>query len=56
VAFLFALRLEDLEDQILLAQAAGPLDFQGTGDAAKFSYVFFFEFCDGHVHLHEGGI
>ncbi len=48
VPFFFALRLQDLEDQVLLAQAAGAGDFKGARDAAEFSNVFFFEFCDGH--------
>ena len=54
VAFFFALRLEDLEDKILLAKAAGPWNFKGTRDAAQFSDVLFFQFCDGHVYLREG--
>ena len=51
VAFLFALRLEDLEDQVLLAKAAGARNLQGARDAGQFRDVFFFEFSDGHVHL-----
>src|ERR1035437_6042484 len=42
VAFLFALRLEDFEDQVLLAKAAGSRDFQGASDAGQFRDVFFF--------------
>src|SRR5208337_4587206 len=34
VAFLFALRLEDLENEILLAEAAGPRNLKGAGNAA----------------------
>src|SRR5437870_1287892 len=48
VGFFFALRLEDLEDQILLAQTAGPGQIQRSGDLGQLGYVFFFEFCDGH--------
>jgi hypothetical protein len=56
VSFLFALRLKDLEDQILLAKAAGAWDLQGARNAAQFCNVFFFEFSDGHVHLRWGGM
>ena len=42
VAFFFALCLQDLEDQILLAKAAGPRDLQGARNAAQFCDVFFF--------------
>jgi hypothetical protein len=42
VAFFFALRLKDLEDQILLAKAAGARDLQGARDAAQFGDVLFF--------------
>src|SRR6202044_3041082 len=48
VAFFFALRLENFEDQVLLAESAGAGDFKGPRDAAEFSDVLFFEFCDGH--------
>jgi len=41
VAFFFALRLKNLEDQILLAQAAGARNLQGARDAAQFGNVFF---------------
>ena len=44
VAFFFALRLENLEDQVLLAQAAGAGDLEGARDAAQLGDVFFFEF------------
>ena len=53
VALLFALRLKNLEDQILLAKGAGALDLQGARDSGQFSNVFFFEFRDGHVHLQQ---
>jgi hypothetical protein len=56
VAFFFALSLEDLEDQILLAEAAGARNLKRTGNAAQLCNVFFFEFCDGHVHLRKGGM
>ena len=42
VAFFFALGLKNLEDQVLLAEAAGARDLQGARDAAQFSDVFFF--------------
>jgi hypothetical protein len=48
VAFFFALGLENFEDQVLLTESAGARDFKGARDAAKFSNIFFFEFCDGH--------
>ena len=51
VAFFFALRLKDLEDEVLLAKAAGAGNFKGARDAAQFGDVLFFEFGDGHVHL-----
>ena len=54
VTFFFALRLKDLEDEILLAKAAGTRDFQGTRNTAQFGYVLFFQFSDGHVHLRGG--
>src|SRR6266850_4757152 len=46
--FLLALGLQDLEDQILLAQAAGAGKIEGTGDLGEFGYVFLFEFRDCH--------
>ena len=42
VSFFFALRLEDLEDEVLFAEAAGAGDFQCASDAAQFRYVLFF--------------
>jgi hypothetical protein len=47
------LRLKNLEDQILFAKAAGARNLKGARDAAQFRNVFFFEFCDGHVHLQQ---
>jgi hypothetical protein len=41
MAFFFALCLEDLENQILFAKAAGAWDLQGASDACQFSDVFF---------------
>ena len=54
VAFFFALRLEDLEDQILLAKAAGSRNLQSARNTAQFGYVLFFQFSDGHDHLQGG--
>src|SRR5436305_2064869 len=48
VAFLFAWRLEDLKDKVLLAHAAGTGKIEGTGNLSQFGYVFLFEFCNGH--------
>ena len=48
VAFFFALRLEDLKDQILLAQTAGPGQIQRSGDLGQLGNILFFEFSDGH--------
>jgi hypothetical protein len=42
VALFFALRLENLEDKVLLAETARARNFQGAGDAAKLRDVFFF--------------
>src|SRR5690348_12557075 len=42
VAFLFALRLEDLENKILLTQTAGPGQIQGSGDLGQLGNIFFF--------------
>ena len=42
VAFFFALGLKNLEDQVLLAEAAGAGNLEGARDAAQFSDVFFF--------------
>ena len=59
VAFFFALRLEDFEDEVLLAEAAGAGDFESARDAAELGNVFFFQFCDGHESpavMFSGGI
>ena len=48
VAFFFALRLENLEDQVLLAQTAGAGQIQRSGDLGQLGNVLFFEFSDGH--------
>ena len=48
VAFFFALGLEDLEDQVLLAQTAGAGQVQRSGDLGQLGNIFFFEFSDGH--------
>jgi hypothetical protein len=48
MAFFFALCLENFEDQVLLAEAAGSGNFKSARDATEFSNVLFFEFCDGH--------
>ena len=48
VAFFFALRLQDLEDQVLLAQTAGAGQIQRSGDLGQLGNVLFFEFSDGH--------
>ena len=42
VALFFALRLENLEDQVLLAEAAGAGDFKAARNAAEFRDAFFF--------------
>src|SRR5262249_49067811 len=42
VSFFFALCLEDLEDQILLAEAAGAGKIERSGDAGKLRNIFFF--------------
>jgi hypothetical protein len=42
VAFFFTLGLKDLEDEILLAEAAGTGDFKGARNAAELRYIFFF--------------
>src|SRR6185437_5985567 len=54
VAFLFALRLEDFEDQVLLAHAARAGEVQRARDFCEFGYVLFFEFCNGHWFTCEG--
>jgi hypothetical protein len=42
MALFFALCLENLKDEVLLAEAAGTGDFQGASDAAQLGDVFFF--------------
>ena len=51
VAFFFALGLEDLEDEVLLAQGAGAGDFEAAGELAEFGNALFFQFGDGHEYL-----
>src|SRR5580765_370551 len=53
VSFFFALCLQDFEDKVLLAEAAGAREFQGARDAGKFCDVLFFQFSDGHDHLRD---
>ena len=53
VSFFFALRLQDLEDKVLLAKPAGAGKLERAGDAGQFCDVFFFQFSDGHDHLRE---
>src|ERR1041385_4968854 len=48
VAFLFTLRLQNLENEVLLAHPAGARKIECPGDLGQFGYVFFFEFCNGH--------
>ena len=42
MAFLFALRLEDLEDKVLLAQATGAGQLEGPSNFGQLGDVFFF--------------
>jgi len=51
VAFFFGLRLEDLEDEVLFAEAAGTGDVEGAGELAEFGDALFFQFGNGHVFL-----
>ena len=48
VAFFFALRLKNFENEVLLAHAAGAREIERARDLSQFSYVLFFEFCNGH--------
>jgi hypothetical protein len=48
VAFLFALRLQNLEDQVLLAHTAGTGQIQGPCDLGQLGDVLFFQFSNGH--------
>src|SRR5579864_1135834 len=54
VALFLALRLEDLENQVLLAHAAGSGKIQRASDFSQLGYVLFFEFCNGHGFTCEG--
>src|ERR1039458_3226619 len=42
MAFLFALGLQDLEDEVLLAQATGAGQFKGPSNFGQLGDVFFF--------------
>ncbi len=42
VALFLALRLQDLENEVLLPQAAGAGEVQGAGNLGQFSDVLFF--------------
>src|SRR5450755_2676280 len=61
VAFFFALGLEDLEDQVLLAHTAGTGEIQGPCNLGQLGDVLFFQFSNGHdspkpVHLYVGSL
>ena len=47
---LFGLRAQDLENQFLLAHAAGAGDGQILGDFRQVGDVFFFQFCKANTH------
>ena len=49
-AVLFGLGAEDLEDQFLLAHAAGAGDVEFLGDLGEIGDVFFFEFSKANAH------
>jgi hypothetical protein len=51
VALLFALGLEDLEDEVLLAKAGGSGDVEAASKLAQFCNVVLFEFGDCHFYL-----
>jgi hypothetical protein len=51
VSFFFALRLQDLEDEVLFAESAGAGQLQGSGDLGQLGNVLFFQFSDGHIYL-----
>src|SRR4051812_23925098 len=53
VSFFFALCLQDLEDKVLLTEAAGAWKIQLPRDLGELRDVLFFQFSDGHVHLRE---
>jgi len=44
MALFFALRLENLEDEVLFAETAGACDIEAAGKFAKFGDVVLFEF------------
>src|SRR5438105_14659091 len=44
VAFFFALRLKNFENQVLLAHAAGAGEIERAGNLRKLGYVLFYEF------------
>ena len=48
VALFFALGLEDLEDEVLLAEAAGAGDFETAGELAELGDVLLFQFGNCH--------
>ncbi len=48
VAFFFALRLKNLEDEVLLAESAGASDFEAAGELAEFGNALFFQLSNCH--------
>ena len=48
VAFLLALRLKDLEDEVLLAERAGARDLEAAGELAELGNALFFQLGDCH--------
>ena len=48
VAFFFTLRLQNIEDQVLLAHAAGAGKVERPSNFGQLGYVLFFEFSNGH--------
>ena len=48
VALFFALRLKDLEDEVLFTKAAGAADVEAAGKFAQFGDIVLFEFRDSH--------
>src|SRR6185437_4655537 len=48
VAFLLALRLKDLEDEVLLAKCAGARDLETTGELAELGNALFFQLGNCH--------
>jgi hypothetical protein len=51
VALFFALGLQNLEDEVLLAQAARTGEVELASDLGQLGDVLFFQFSDRHVHL-----